>query len=174
MSDSKVTESSLRTSIPSKYLSKFDSILVKQVVITKQASSNSGIQMLGINNIAPNASRKLNKMGTSKIHKFKPSVNLTQALKWLSEYGEADSSIMFENNDCFLFERGKFLEFEGDEDEEDEEDNNNNNAKQKQREEEQTQEDEEEEEEEESDDDAKKNNSKPVETFQIGTGKAKK
>lgn len=30
----------------------------------------------------------------------------------LSEYGNADSSVLFENNCCFMFERGTFLEFE--------------------------------------------------------------
>ncbi len=113
---SSVTSASLRSSIPSPILSKCSSHLVKQVVITKQSpiqpSPKSGIP--GMNNIAVGpAGRRLSKMGTSKLHKFKPAVALDQALQWLAEYGEADSSIMFENENCILFEAGKFFEFEG-------------------------------------------------------------
>lgn len=59
-------------------------------------------------------------MGTSKIHKFTPSVGLEQANSWLSEYGACDASIMFDNGCAVLFEQGKFLEFEDIRDEDDE------------------------------------------------------
>jgi len=90
---------------------------VKQVVVTRLdsgAASSSSVQ--GVN-VAPNAApkpqqNKLKRMGTSKMHKFNPPVTLDQALAWLSEYGNADSSVVFENNCCLLFEHGTFYEFE--------------------------------------------------------------
>ncbi len=100
-------------------------MLVKQVVITK-ASHATPASVQGMNNISAPPNRRLSKMGTSKLHKFKPSVSLDQALAWLAEYGEADSSVMFENDDCILFEAGKFYEFEGDDEEDDEQQNNGN------------------------------------------------
>jgi len=45
-------------------------------------------------------------------------VTLEQSIKWLSEYGNADSTLLFENNCCFMFEKGSFLEFEDIRDEE--------------------------------------------------------
>jgi hypothetical protein len=41
-------------------------------------------------------------------------------LSRLSEYGNADSSVLFENNCAVMFERGGFLEFEDIRDDEDE------------------------------------------------------
>jgi len=66
----------------------------------------------------------LSRMGTSKLHKFHPSVNLIQATNWLNEFSAVDASIMFDNNCAVLFEQGKFLEFEDIRDEEEEEMNN--------------------------------------------------
>lgn len=87
------------------------------VVITKLDSGNSGASGVTGVNLAPGAGgppmlSKLKKMGTSKMHKFTPMVTLEQSIAWLSEYGNADSSVLFENNCCFMFERGQFLEFE--------------------------------------------------------------
>ena len=61
-------------------------------------------------------------MGTSKIHKFQPSVSVTQALTWLSEYGSADASLLFDNNCSAIFEQAKYVDFEDIRDEEDEQD----------------------------------------------------
>ena len=59
-------------------------------------------------------------MGTSKMHKFHPSVSIPQALQWMVEYGAADASLLFDNSCSAIFEAGKFAEFEDvrDEDEE--------------------------------------------------------
>ena len=51
-------------------------------------------------------------MGTSKMHKFKPSVSVSQALQWFVEYGAADASLLFDNNCSAIFERATFAEFE--------------------------------------------------------------
>lgn len=59
-------------------------------------------------------------MGTSKIHKFQPSVSVPQALTWLSEYGAADASLLFDNNCSAIFEQGQYVDFEDIRDEEDE------------------------------------------------------
>ena len=59
-------------------------------------------------------------MGTSKIHKFQPSVSVPQALTWLSEYGSADASLLFDNNCSAIFENGKYADFEDLRDEDDE------------------------------------------------------
>ena len=63
-------------------------------------------------------------MGTSKIHKFQPSVSVVQALTWLSEYGSADASLLFDNNCSAIFEQGSYVDFEDirEENEEDEHD----------------------------------------------------
>lgn len=87
------------------------------MVITKLDSGNNGSSGVTGVNLAPGAGgppmlSKLKKMGTSKMHKFSSPVTLEQSLAWLSEYGNADSSVLFENNCCFMFERGQFLEFE--------------------------------------------------------------
>jgi hypothetical protein len=172
------------SSIPKRYRDYFLPQLVKQVVITKQAASGKvGKSITGINSIATPANRKLSKMGTSKIHKFKPSVSLKQALEWLSEYGEADSSLMFDNNDCFMFERGEFLEFEGDEDEvpaaaDDPEDaelvKRRDEALQRRKAEGNNDiEDDDQEDDSEESSDSEKKQQKPVESFQIGSGKKK-
>ena len=63
-------------------------------------------------------------MGTSKIHKFQPSVSVPQALTWLSEYGAADASLLFDNNCSAIFEQGKYVDFEDIRDEEDEQHDN--------------------------------------------------
>ena len=61
-------------------------------------------------------------MGTSKIHKFQPSVSVIQALTWLSEYGSADASLLFDNNCSAIFEQGRYVDFEDIRDEEDDHD----------------------------------------------------
>lgn len=117
--DPKKVEKELYDSIPEKEKTTTSSWLVKQVVITRldSSSSSSSSAPAGVN-VAPSAGGvppmlgKLKKQGTSKMHKFQPSVKLTQSLTWLSEYGYADSTILFDNGCAFLFEHGKFVEFE--------------------------------------------------------------
>jgi hypothetical protein len=100
-------------------------IQVKQVVITKTGST---IQLPATNKLGITVKNThlpvkrlstLSRMGTSKIHKFTPSVSLEQANKWISEYGACDASIMFDNGCAVLYEQGKFLEFEDIRDEDD-------------------------------------------------------
>ena len=59
-------------------------------------------------------------MGTSKMHKFKPSVSVVQALQWFVEYGAADASLLFDNSCSALFEKGRYSELEDVRDEDDE------------------------------------------------------
>ena len=61
-------------------------------------------------------------MGTSKIHKFQPSVSVIQSVTWMSEYGAADGSLLFDNNCSAIFEQGRYVDFEDIRDEEDEDD----------------------------------------------------
>jgi hypothetical protein len=56
-----------------------------QVVITKLDSGNSGAAVQGVHVVAsggPPMISKLKKQGTSKLHNFKPSVSLQQAIEW--------------------------------------------------------------------------------------------
>ena len=98
---------------------------MKQVVITKSApNAASGLKMPGVHvrdsaaassspaAARPDAARKLSRMGTSKMHKFKPSVSVPAALGWFVEYGAADASLLFDNNCSALFERGSYSDFE--------------------------------------------------------------
>jgi len=112
-------------SIPADQLKIFADWKVKQVVITKTGST---IQLPATNKLGITVKNThlpvkrlstLSRMGTSKIHKFTPSVSLEQANKWISEYGACDASIMFDNGCAILFEQGKFLEFEDIRDEDD-------------------------------------------------------
>jgi hypothetical protein len=104
---------------------------VKQVVITKSApNAASGLKMPGVHvrdsaasssraAARPEAARKLARMGTSKMHKFKPSVSVPAALGWFVEYGAADASLLFDNNCSALFEKGRYSDFEDIRDDED-------------------------------------------------------
>jgi hypothetical protein len=150
---SAVTRSSLFASIPPRYSARCSSQLVKQVVITKAAHAVTST-VSGITVAAP-PNRRLSKMGTSKLHKFKPSVSLAQALEWLSEFGPSDSTIMFESDDSIIFEAGKFIEYEGDEEDEQLNENRDNQASLENEEEEEIKEENEDE-------------RAPVETFQVG------
>jgi hypothetical protein len=119
----KDAEKQLLTSIPDKEREIVKGWKVKQVVITKLdngTTSSSSVQGM---NLGPNAAAgaaggsppmlgRLKKMGTSKMHKFTPMVTLEQAIAWLSEYGNADSSVLFENQCAFMFTAGRFEEFE--------------------------------------------------------------
>lgn len=94
----------LRGSIPEKELGLAQAWKVKQVVVTRldQGGSGNVAAVTGIN-VAPAAVvapklGMLKRQGTSKMHKFAPAVTLDQAIQWLSEYGNADSSLLFENN----------------------------------------------------------------------------
>jgi len=116
----KDAEKQLLSSIPEKELGIVKGWKVKQVVITKLDNGSTGSAVPGVN-LGPGAAggaagppmlNRLKKMGTSKMHKFTPMVTLEQAISWLAEYGNADSSVLFENNCCFMFETGRFLEFE--------------------------------------------------------------
>jgi len=114
----------LIATIPPKQYNKFKDWQVKQVVITR-SSGGGGTRMPGIHvkddaKRPSDAKKKLSRMGTSKIHKFQPSVSVIQALTWLSEYGSADASLLFDNNCSAIFEQGKYIDFEDIRDEEDE------------------------------------------------------
>jgi len=62
---------------------------------------------------------KLSRMGTSKIHNFKPAVSITEACGWLASYGNADSNLIFTNQCMLAFTQGVFTEFEDLRDEDD-------------------------------------------------------
>jgi len=48
---------------------------------------------------------------TSKIHTFKPSVEIPESIGWLLQYAATDGAIMFENNSSIVFTEGKFSQF---------------------------------------------------------------
>jgi hypothetical protein len=86
---------------------------VKQVVVTRLDSDGAGSAPAARAGVSvPPMLARLKKQGTSKTHKFQPSVDIQQAITWLGEYGNCDSTLLFDNNCAFLFERGTFLEFE--------------------------------------------------------------
>lgn len=115
--DPKAIEAQLLASIPEKERAIVQGWKVKQCVITRLDQGQGAAPAIPGMNVAPSAASppmlgRLKKMGTSKMHRFTPVVTLEQSIAWLSEYGNADSSVLFENNCCFLFERGVFEEFE--------------------------------------------------------------
>jgi len=125
---------SIKATIPDKFLNQFKEWKVKQVVITKAANSNNPLKVLGVNIRDPTTTttttttatnqpqtRKLSRMGTSKLHKFHPAVSLNEGLNWLVEYRASDASLLFENNCSALFQDGHFTDFEDIRDEEEEE-----------------------------------------------------
>jgi len=59
---------------------------------------------------------------TSKIHRFKPTVTFEEALKWLCDTDSGtqnlDFTFIFDNGSAIMFQQGKYLEFEHDDDDE--------------------------------------------------------
>jgi len=47
---------------------------------------------------------------TSKIHTFKPSVEIPEAIAWLLKHKSIDGAIIFENDDSAMFVDGKFTQ----------------------------------------------------------------
>eukprot|EP00455_Lapot_gusevi_P050257 TRINITY_DN724_c0_g2_i1.p2 TRINITY_DN724_c0_g2~~TRINITY_DN724_c0_g2_i1.p2 ORF type:complete len:114 (+),score=44.81 TRINITY_DN724_c0_g2_i1:50-343(+) len=52
------------------------------------------------------------KRGTSKMHRFKPSVTLRGALTWADSAGTGDATFMFENDSAISFQSSRFSDFE--------------------------------------------------------------
>jgi hypothetical protein len=100
----------LQKSIPAKVLSTVKDWKVDSAAITRAAmpaESNTGTSGQPARRIS-----KLSRMGTSKIHKFKPAVSTKQAFEWLASYGNADSSLIFANQCMLAFTQGVYSEFE--------------------------------------------------------------
>ena len=45
---------------------------------------------------------------TSKIHTFKPAVEIPEAIAWLMKHKSIDGAVIFENESSLMFVEGKF------------------------------------------------------------------
>lgn len=48
---------------------------------------------------------------TSKIHTFKPAVEIPEAVGWLLKHKSIDGAIIFDNDNSVMFVNGKFAQF---------------------------------------------------------------
>lgn len=98
-------------SIPEEVMDQVKGWMVEQAAITRTAAAAEEARK--------SPAHKLNRQGTSKIHKFKPPVSIADGVRWLANSGPADSSLIFHNQCMLAFERGVYSEFEDVRDEED-------------------------------------------------------
>jgi len=98
-------------SIPAKVMSDIKGWMVEQAAITKAAMPPSTPDKPE-DKRKNSLTNKLSRMGTSKIHKFKPAVSVQQAFEWLASFGAADSSLIFNNQCMLIIEGGVYCEFE--------------------------------------------------------------